>query len=574
LLQTSLSSTIICLTENPLLESKVIFILIELLERIFSSKVLQILIFFMIISTIIWVIFVSFLTKISLSNGILNRNILKILKYKTMNHLMLALSIVIILVPLLHALSQVGYLPYGPDTAEYTGIAKSIELGGHYHGGGYYSVFHTSAVLYHITSFAFGSQEVAFAALLVAFATSLVLISSMSLSTFYGTFHGLYALIFALLFVSSPPVGGYDLLQQYVSSVYAVLGIALMLSSIIGKRDDRRLAIYVLMTLASAVTHLTSVLLLVLLLSAYFAISRNPAIRNAVVIFVVSELIYMLFAATMSSKDIVRSLIDVLLNLKNGTFGEPIVRAYSELPTAELSIFSWTLLPSMSLAILARQIVSLFNKTVKGKKSFFHKDNVDAFLCLSLFSALVFLGISFLSRIVQVDIARYLWQPSYVIMLLCISGWFSKALTPMYAKQRRIHLVVFVVLLAPYLFAALNDPARSPQSGGLRLAPVTYIDRIEMLPVARLGIDGYYVFAWHDVYIPVEASIRNPCLLPGSGSYYPEHIILLQVAEDKRVGIPLNSYLILRKEVISAKKFTNYNIVLNSLKHLVLIPSI
>ena len=124
----------------------------------------------------------------------------------------------------------------------------------------------------------------------------------------------------------------------------------------------------------------------------------------------------------------------------------------------------------------------------------------------------------------------------------------------------------------PYFYAALNDPSRLPQKGGLRLAPVTLISRIEMLPLAEYGISGYHVYAWHDVSIPTYMVGSPPYFISESGSYYPIYAILMMVAKGVYADIPSTSYIILRKEVVSTSCYGLYNLVYSGLNHVVVMP--
>ncbi len=249
------------------------------------------------------------------------------------------------------------------------------------------------------------------------------------------------------------------------------------------------------------------------------------------------------------------------------------MRALNEIPTAKVALFSWTLLPSMAtvyiLLFLVVRISGLFG--AKRRINYPHisaKDSsrLDIFVIVSLLFALLFIFLGLLARMHGVELIRYLVVPSYVILIFAVSIVTIRVLTS------KIGLLLLLLFLAPYLYSAIYSPERISWMGEVRLAPVTYTDRVEMLPLVRYAKSGYYIYCWHDAYLPIERVKNPPRFLVGGGSYYPIHNILKVVANDTRVNIPVNSLLIVHKDAINSQNFSNYDIILDGHDHLVMSP--
>jgi hypothetical protein len=89
--------------------------------------------------------------------------------------------------------------------------------------------------------------------------------------------------------------------------------------------------------------------------------------------------------------------------------------------------------------------------------------------------------------------------------------------------------------------------------------------------LAQYGVDGYYFYGWHDCYVPFE-EVGREIFLKGGGSYYPVHDVLIKVAEGERVNVPVNSYLVPLKEVLSLRSYENYNVVYDGWQHVIMMP--
>lgn len=136
------------------------------------------------------------------------------------------------------------------------------------------------------------------------------------------------------------------------------------------------------------------------------------------------------------------------------------------------------------------------------------------------------------------------------------------------SKRKVFGTLIVAMLLAISLYSGIQDPARLPWNGGLRLSPVTVHDRLEMIPIAKYAVNDTFVVAWHDVYIPLE---YNPYLhLRSFGSYPPAHETLLKIAIGTDVQTPNPAYFVLPKIICSGKAFSRFNLVYNSLEHIVL----
>ena len=547
--------------------------MLRLFELLWSNVLLRYMFLYYMVGVAIWTSYIFMVSTIKPSK-VTKDNI------KKLNIFFLFISTLLTLTVLMLALDYVGFLPYGPDTNGYTYVHAKLLAEGHWRGKGYYAAYHTSAVFLSITTMVVSSMQLSYIILLVCFILFLGLVVSTAIRSIYGSIlrHGIILLISFMLFLSSPQLGGFDLLQQFVSSVYGVTSVLLLIGKLNNESKVRSaFTVYMVFATIAIVTHLTSVLLILMLLVAYLAsieIKRNRWLKIAITYPIAVGLAYTIFSAYGEARNIVNSLYNLFESLGKDGIKSFTIRAYEEIPRTRISLFAWTLLPSLVTAYLVTSIIVYVICNVKRLKIKEYLILVkDKFLMLSSIFAMLCLFFAIVSRFTPVEIARYFWQPSSMAMLAISTMALCKTLKKAMQNARGVLVFSFLLmLLTPYLYSALNDPSRMPAMGEPRLAPVTYLDRIEMLPLAAYGIEGYHVYAWHDVRIPVEWTSKV-IRFKGGGSYYPIYDILLKVARDIKVEVPMYSYLILRKEVIKVDRFENYNIVFNGIEHLVLTPS-
>jgi hypothetical protein len=531
--------------------------ILNLIERLIENEIIRTVFAYYIVSIILWLSFFLVSGKIIKSRAQLTAR-----TYYKSEFLLCFSLIIFLLFLLIRAMNYVGYLPYGQDTAGYTYYVKTIPLNGYWRGHeGYYSPYHVSAVFLTIFTEILGSAEIAYFFLLTAFLLSLTFSLGVAISKTLRTSVWLCISVVILLFIATPNLGGFDLLQQYVGVVYATLGVSVLLPN----RTPERVIIFSISITMSVVAHLTSVLVSLILLAMYIANSKkNERYRGDFIVFVCIAIAYLFF--WVNPIDIVMSLYRSLVGLLQGTVGEYTIRALTEVPASKVFLFSCVLLPSIASAYLLMWVAERMK--LKLMKVSIGEEDIDKFILITyLFSlGLIFLGVltGFTGCLL-----RYFALPSYAMLLFSISLMLSVLIKR--CRRRLMYVTIFLLLLAPYIYSAINSDARSPWVGEPRLAPTTHNDRMEMRILAQYGIDGYYLYGWHDCYVPFE-DVGREIFLKGGGSYYPIHDVLIKVAEGERVNVPVNSYLVPLKEVLSLRSYENYNVVYDGYQHVIMVP--
>lgn len=470
---------------------------------------------------------------------------------------------------LMSALNYVGYLPYGPDTRGYTYQLKCISINGRWVSSKYYTSYyrpyHTSAVFLSMFTQILGFVEVAYFLLLVAFLLSFVVFVGITSSKISGENIYLCLTIAALLFISTPNLGGFDLLQQYVSVTYSVMAI----SFIMPNRNKARIVCFLIFSMISIVTHLTSSVLSLVLLAAYLG---NRNVNRA---YGIDFLVFALMAVCylfnfVDPRNIVLSLYHTLSGLIIGTVGEYTIRAYTEVPESNIFLFSWTLLPSIASAYLALRVIAKIRRVSTHHFRIFPENTiVDNIVVLVYIFSLgtVLLGVLTGASLYLV---RYFANPSYAMLLFINSIILGKTFK---IKCKKIMFItLFILFIMPYVYSAIYSEYRSPWMGEPRLASATRTDRIEMLMLARFGVDGYAVYLWHDAYVPLEAVEQEPNFIWPSYEYYPVHEVLVQVTKGETVSITHNSYLVPLKGLMTATGYSTYNVVYDGHQHVILTP--
>ncbi len=512
--------------------------------------------------------------------------------FSTGSHkLLCSLAIMLVFTVMMEALNYVGFLPYGPDTAGYTRAVKTISMTGHWFASGYdpyYAPYHTSACFLTIVTEILGSLQVAYSTLLVAFLLSLLLILGRWISKIAGASTGCIGIaIVALLFIASPKLMGFDLLQQYVSLVYATACVIILLAH---PKSVGTYLTFSLFAVISIITHLSSILLVSIPLAALlFFRKRELAIGSFLFLTIGSAYLFSYkyitaaipHAATATSTSTAAiphaaTATSLVKKLLYGSPSEFVIRALNEVPYAKIALFSWTLLPSIASAYIILLLFLLFRAKVDKKhKTFKHniqslipisEMSFNGFILASFIVALGYLFLGLLTKAIGVDLFRYAAVPSYFILLVAVSALIIRIFT-----KNKVLMVLFLLLLTPYLYSAMYSSERAPWMGGSRLAPVTYADRLELMPVAVFASDNVRIYSWHDAYVPIEYSYSNATLKTG-GSYYPIHALLLQVASGKDVTrvtkeISLTPYFILPRYIIRSKAYKSYNLIYIGKEH-------
>jgi hypothetical protein len=530
--------------------------ILNTIERLVENEIIRTVFTYYIISIVLWLSFFLVSDKMIKSRAQLHS------KTYHKSEFLLCFSVVIFLLFLLvRAMDYVGYLPYGQDTAEYTYYVKNIPMNGYWRGHeGYYSLYHVSAVFLTIFTEILGSVEVAYFFLLIAFLLSLTFSLGITISKISRTSIRLCISLVVLLFIATPYLGGFDLHQQYVGVVYATLGVSVLLSS----RTRERVILFLTFIIMSVIAHLTSVLVSLMLLAMHITSSKkSKGYKEDFITFVCIAVAYLFFSQ--NPDNILMSLYNSLTSLLQGTVGEYTIRALTEVSASKIFLFSWVLLPSIASAYLLMQVAEKITHKVM-KASIFEEDiNKFILITYSFSLGLIFLGV--LSGL-TVYLVRYFALPSYATLLFSVSVMLSR-LIKSYGR-RQVCAIVLLFLLAPYIYSAVNSSERSPWIGEPRLAPKTRIDRMEMRILAQYGADGYYLYGWHDSYIPYEEAGRE-IFLQGGGSYYPIHDVLTKMAKGERVDVPVNSYLVPLKNVLSSRSYENYNVVYDGYQHVIMV---
>jgi len=543
-------------------------VLIKIINRVLSNPILKTLITYYLISLLIWLPYLTWLNIRKTKQTGMQHSNAKVANRRRLSTAPIILSIIVLLLYIGVVLHYVGYLPYGPDTNGYTYVPiKLASAEGHWLGKGYYKPFHTSAIMYTIAYWITSSYQYAYIVLVCVIALCLTLMVSLAVARLLRTTIRYVLGLAVALFLLTPCMGGLDLLQQYIATVYGISALSTLLISL--RRNKLNTLIpFLIFTAICIITHLTPVLIALLFMFVYLAVSKEKLLILCSTAMIAISIIYSLYAVAPEITFL--QLINMFRSLEEGSITSPTIRAYEEMPLARIGLFSWTLLPAMASSYIVLTLLMHVHSYVKRRQRA-SLGRIDALLFLSLLYSITLLLLAFISKFTGVDLSRYFWLLSYNIMYFLITMLLTYLLT----KRGKSFMAILLLLLLfmPYAYSAYNDHGRNPRAGELRLAPITYWDRVEMLPLALYGCDGYYVVAWHDVRIPIEWSNRTPFLKSLFSSYYPGHDILLKVALDEKVKVPIDTYLILHKKAIKSSKFSNYNIVLNSREHIVLLPA-
>ena len=469
-------------------------------------------------------------------------------------------------------LYKVGFLPYGQDTSMYTYICAYIHKFKHYNGelfnvNPYYYPYHTSAVYYSMITELTGSGMVAYPLLVAVYALALVY-GGVLLSRLIGSkksFSILAASILSIIFLSSPPLSGLDLLQQYVASVYAVYALYSLMKAgkILYRGHVEEIVLFLIFSIISVITHLTTIIILMVAILAYITLWRNRKLLLGVIIYIIILFIYLSYVA--KTVGVLSSIRIFLHEILVGASQAPSIKAYSMLPNTRISLYSWALLPSLTTAFLVWKIGPLLKALANPRKRL-EKNSELIFISSTILYGLLLLGASFLSKMTSVDLSRYFWVVAYIILFI-ITGVIFKEWV--FKKLDLRLILILLVIVAPYTISAMYDSARNPTAGGLMLAPVTLTDRRELAPLAFYGASGYYVYAWHDAYIPLELSNRTIVFQPGAKDYRGMYLVLENVTIDAPVSVPPSSYLIVHCDAMTKWKLNNYIIIFSGTEHII-----
>ncbi len=552
---------------------------IDLIRVMLENDVIRTALIYYIVGIILWFAYILIANKLRISSNDRWR-----LTVNGKRCLPCFLTLIFVFIVLANALIYVGFLPYGPDTAGYTYAIKAVSKSGHWVAQGYdpyYTLYHTSACFLTMIKEILGSTQVAYISLLYAFLLSFLLIVGGLIPKTGLVEHMnskcLSITIMTLLFIASPKLFGFDLLQQYVGLVYASISVVVLLAY---SSNIETYLLFFLFVIISVISHLTSAFLLLIPLIASVFLRKRRFLLGSLTFIVIVVVYTLIFtpasiphitttASTPASIPHITTIYKFIEKLLNGTSllskSGFVIRALNEIPSAKIALFSWTLLPSIASAYVL--LFLLFK--IKNRKSKLFSDGkgrYNGFMFVSLITALGLIFLGLLTRAAGVEMLRYAVVPSYFILAILTSALMTRFLNE--GKVAALGLIVFLLFLAPYLYSAMYSSERAPWAGEIRLAPVTYTDRVEMLPLVRYAEDGYHIYRWHDAYLPLE-KVENPPHLLAGGSYYPIHDILKTVARDKVVKAPTNSLFVLYKENISSINFKKYNIILNEYQHLV-----
>ncbi len=554
--------------------------IITLIKILLENDIIKIVLVYYLIGTTLWLLYAIIVSK--LGNNIPNH---RSCPADNGGRFFCFLAIVFAAIILIISLSYVGFLPYGPDTAGYTYAVKVTSTKGHWPGLGdpYYALYHTSACFLTIMTEAIESLSISYFILLMAFLLSFLLILGREISRIANSKLRCTSIaILALLFLSSPNLRGFDLLQQYVSLVYGAIAIAVLFRL---PEDLKSYLLFSTFAAISVITHLSSVLLAVIPLTAAIFYRKRKFTVGAVA-FITIAVVYISALATASiphgkaatataSIPHGKAASALLEKLLYGTPHEFIIRALNEIPTAKIALFSWTLLPSMAsayiLLLLARIYISYKERRKHGHSyAVKYLSKLDRFILTSALFSFSFIFLGLLTRMYGIDILRYMEVPSYVMLIFLVSIAVIQILT----KNKLVGLFLLLLLLTPYLYSAMYSNERVTWMGGTRLAPVTYTDRVELKPIAILAGSNVRIFSWHDAYVPIE---YNNSTLKVGGSYYPIHDLLLRVANGEDVRgiirqIGMLPYFILSKYIVREGVYKSYNIGYFGLEHILFLP--
>ncbi len=496
---------------------------------------------------------------------------------------------------LLHIHSKIGFLPYGPDTAGYTYKWNYLRLHGYWDlfigrkTNPYYTFFHTSSIMTYILGSLMNSLQLGYMAYLLALLI-LVMLTSFILSRKLLKNIGpqfIIGVLVILIFLGTPMLLGSDALQQYVAIAMTLTAIMVML---ILPRSSSKLITYIILVAVAVITHITFLALLLIMLAplilrhnmrkhvfTYISIALGITIMYTVFSYAAYSIIPSLQHAVSSYfKYLYQSLSSEQPSTFIGTKREVIVRAYHEIPQARIWVYSWTLLPSLGLAYVTFRSATLLGEFKLGAikiKNVINSVTKDYISCVYLLAG-VSMILGAISRFAGYDIFRYIAVPAYYAFFLAsIVTLYKITFRALFktTKRKALGFLIISFLLTLCLYSGIQDPARTPWNGGLRLAPVTLTDRIELTPLAIYAPSNMKVYAWHDAYIPKELNPNSEII--GAGSYYPVHDILLSIANGRTVKTEEDSItlFIIPKMVIRDHAFKAYNIIFNAHEHLAFI---
>ena len=496
---------------------------------------------------------------------------------------------------LLYIHNKIGFLPYGPDTACYTYKWNYLRLHGHWDlfigrkTNPYYTFFHTASIMTYILGSLMNSLQLGYMAYLLALLT-LVMLASFILSRKLLKNIGpqfIIGVLVILIFLGTPMLLGSDALQQYVAMAMTLTAIMVML---ILPRSSSKLITYTILVAVAVITHITFLALLLIMLAplilrhnmrkhvfTYISIALGITIMYTVFSYAAYSIIPTLQHAVSSYfKYLYQSLSSEQPSTLAGAKRAVIVRAYHEIPQARFWVYSWTMLPSLGLAYVTFRSATLLGEfklgaiKIKNVINFITKDYI---FCVYLLAG-VSMILGAISRFAGYDIFRYMAVSSYYALFLAsVVTLYEITFRVLFkiTKRKALGFLIISFLLTVCLYSGIQNPARTPWNGGLRLAPVTLTDRIELTPLAIYAPSTMRIYAWHDAYVPKELNPNSEII--GAGSYYPVHDILLSIANGKKVRIkegPITLFII-PKIVIRDHTFKTYSIILNAHEHLVLI---
>lgn len=503
-------------------------------------------------------------------------------KYR-LRTMLLSSSLVMVCAWLLFIHSKIGFLPYGPDTVDYTHIWYYLAKNGRWDHfiaqdtNPYYRVFHTSSISIYILNTFIHFIPIAYFAYLLALLISVLLTVSLicrALGELKLQTHVVFFLT-AVFFLATPPLMGDDALQQYVSMVFALLAISAIL---LFRNVSKAIAIFGLIFFSAIMTHLTSLILLFIIIISLSLTSfkdKRKIYFQCLLIALFLTVIYNVYSAAAYTsvpilKNISKTISDIIFS--GSKLKQPIIaRAYGEIESSIIWLYSWTLLLALGIAYVAFNITLVSSKINILIRIIKNLQMNPLFNIASISCSLMFMAKGL--RILGVDIYRYEIVPAYYALLILSVIVVTRILTNLNKEDIKmvIGLLLLISLIVAGLYSGLQDPHRMPWNGGLRLAPVTYLDRIELIPVAIYSAPYVKIFAWHDVYVPKElSSARTESI----GTYYPIHSVLLKVAKgiliqgNQQTKPTYEIYFILPKVIASNKMFKHYNIMFNGNEHL------
>ncbi len=529
------------------------------------------------------------LLRIAKDNGEINEpSIIKKLEQACAVNLPLTISIVIVLMFVSYVNVVIGCYPYGPDTAVYTYLTWYLSMYKHWSSelvnyvNPYYALYHTSVVNIYITKSISGLERFSYSVYLIALNLALILSVVLIVHRISRTMCSyMVAPLCAMLYLATPPLMGMDVLQQYVGIVLSLVALMAIRTTKVSDVISFTIAMIV-----AVISHLSGVFLILTMLMIEIFVDKSLRMRyeknemrtKFIAVTLLVAIVYCVYSY--ASQSVITTLKNIVMEFVNfivygleasRTF---VIRAYSEIPLSRLWLYAWSFLPSLSIAFII-YVIAMHNK-LKHLEQYRKRTLLITASGFMISIATVILGAGL--RFLGVDVLRYCLVPAYYIAFVC--GVVSISLLMRLALLLRkikgvLALTILSLIIIACLWVGIRDPLRMPWNGGLRLAPVTFEDRIEMIALAKHLRGSILVFAWHDVYIPPEY-VENSQIRVASKSYYPMHRALVNVSKGlniawyKDYSTDLVVY-ILPKVIVSTKAYRKYDVIFYGGEHVVLV---